>query len=276
MTIISSTFDRAGELYSNLFADWLHIHFLIRTVLILFVLWLFVYLATQVIKYVIAPAFLLFFYHVIFRAWNFLFIETPYEWLCIRYHAKGREDYPASYLRLCDRVKRNRMILSHTKYKGVMIRSRSFAQQFLVVCAVTVTLWASAFGLHREYAIPAMAFIPYDSEINIGETAHLYDENNQHYETTQLPDTPDTTPQPATTDWQENIVFALNEQGRTGARLRDGPGIADQTIIEILWDDATLTFLNEYVPDTYVNGLYWLLVQTDDGTIGYISSQLLY
>ncbi|MCL2198675.1 MAG: SH3 domain-containing protein [Defluviitaleaceae bacterium] len=274
MALIQNTFDRAGEFYVDLFADWLHIHFLIRTVLILFVLWLLVYLVAQVVKYVIAPAFLLFFYHVIFRAYNFLFVETPHEWLYIRYHSKDRSDFSAAYLRLCDRVKRNRMILEHTKYKGVMIRSRIFAQQFLVICAVTVTLWASAFGLHQEYALPAMAVVSYPSESDDFAMEAVTDLEEEITIPTDEYD-PLTVPIASTADWRPNSVFTLNEQGRAGARLRDGPGITDQTIIEILWEDTALTFLNEYMPDTYVNGLYWLRVQTPDGTVGYISSQLI-
>ena len=277
MSIIRATFDRAGELYSDLFADWLHVHFLIRTVLILFILWLMIYLLAQIVKYVVAPAILLFYYHVVFRAFNFLFIETLHEWLYIRYHSKDRPDFSTSYLKLCDRVKQNRMVLEHTKYKGMMIKSRRFANQLLVICAVVVTLWASAFGLHQEYVVPVMIVTPsvVVSEENniIAEEINQVEEIYIQYE--EIPEITENDPIISTVNWQEDSTFTLNEQGRAGARLRDGPGIADQVIIEILWEDATMTFLNEYVPDTYVNGLYWLRVRTTDGTIGYISSQLV-
>jgi hypothetical protein len=76
-------------------------------------------------------------------------------------------------------------------------------------------------------------------------------------------------------EWQENAVFTLNEQGSQGARLRDGPGISGQTVIEIIWDDAKLIYLNSYVPDEFVNGLFWLRVESPTGTVGYVSSQLI-
>ncbi|MCL1884527.1 MAG: SH3 domain-containing protein [Defluviitaleaceae bacterium] len=265
MTIIRTTFDWAGELYGRIFADWLHIHFLIRTVLILFVMLLGVFLLAQFVKYVAAPIILMIFYHVFFRAWNYLFVETPHEWIYIKYHSQDRPNFAKTYLRLCDKVKRNRMILSHTKYKGIVIRSRRFSMQFMVVLAVTVTLWASAFGLHFQYATPVVAIVN-EPEIEYipAEEEYIPEEIIVFAEEVFLPEY-----------FAENSVLALNEQGSQGARLRDGPGITDSTIIEIVWDDDELIFLNEYEPDVYVNGMFWLLVQSPSGTIGYISSQLI-
>jgi hypothetical protein len=118
-------------------------------VLILLVLWLLLFLATQLIRFVIAPASLMFFYHVLFRAWNFIFVETPHEWIYIRYHSKDKPNFSALYLRLCDKVKNNRMILSHTKYKGMIMRSRKFARNVNVnmrggYCALGIGIRAAS------------------------------------------------------------------------------------------------------------------------------------
>jgi len=279
VNFFTTTFDRAGDLYGRWFADWLHVHFIIRTVLILFILWMIIFLAAQMIQYVIAPIVLIIFYHIFFRAWNYIFVETPHEWIYIRYHSKDKPNFSALYLRLCDKVKNNRLILSHTKFKGMILRSRKFAMHLMFICAVAVTLWVSAFGLHYEYAVPVTLEIkerevfsePEEPEnepadFSTEELENLYHEETPYY-------TADFQLTPA--DWQDNDVFTLNEQGRQGARLRDGPGIAGQTVIEILWDDAELIYLNDYVPDEFVNGLYWLRVESPSGTVGYISSQLI-
>lgn len=278
MAVIRLTFEWAGDLYGRWFADWLHVHFLIRTVLLLFALWLIIFLAAQLIQYFIAPVFLMFFYYVIFRAWNFLFVETSYEWLYIHYYSRDKPKFSSLYSKLYDKVKHNRIILSHTKYKGMLLRSRRFATQLMVICAVAATLWVSAFGLHHEYVASAMVVI--EREVNENSYAleddsidgregkfDLYNEEVLYYSP------PDILFYPF--EWRKYAVLALNEAGREGARLRDGPGISGQIIIEILWDDDTLIYLNKYVPDAYVNGLFWLRVQSPGGTVGYISSQLI-
>lgn len=286
MTVIQSTFNRAGDLYGRWFADWLHVHFIIRTVILLFVLWLIIFLAAQLLRYLIAPMVLFVYYHIIFRAWNYVFVETPHEWIYIRYHSKDLPNFSALYLRLCDKVKRNRLILSHTKFKGLTMRSRRFSAQVMIISAVAVTLWVSAFGLHHEYAVPAMVEVT-TPEINtmeepstengqesVQETPVTDEPPPQYYEEVHYyPTAPENQITPA--DWQENAILTLNEQGKQGARLRDGPGITGQTIIEILWDDVQLTYLNMYVPDLYVSGLFWLRVQSPGGAVGYISSQLV-
>ncbi|MCL1877732.1 MAG: SH3 domain-containing protein [Defluviitaleaceae bacterium] len=264
MSFVQNSFEWAGELYGSLFADWLHVHFLLRTILILLVSWLFVFLLAQLVKYALAPGILMFFYHVIFRAWNFLFVETPHEWLYIRHHEEP--GFPERYLRLCDCVKQNRIILEHTRFKGMLHRSQKFSTWFMITCAIGATLWVSAFGLHHEYVAPTVAIIN-EAEIFDDDVDEIFEDEELFYTPVEIP--------PAPAYWDVNTIFALNEQGREGARLRGGPGIDGQTILEILWDDAQLIFLGEYVSDTYVNGMYWLRVETTSGTVGYISSMML-
>jgi hypothetical protein len=273
VAVIRSTFEWAGELYGRWFADWLHVHFLIRTVLIIFMLWLIIYLSAQLIKYIFAPLALMFFIHVIFRAWNFLFIETPHEWIYIKYHSKDIPKFSELYLRLCDKVKHNRMILSHTKYKGALLRSRKFAMQFMIICSVAATLWVSAFGLHQEYSAPSASVYVEERETDIRDNETESEDSFVEIPSQQPQE--ETPIQNAPFEMSDNAILTLNESGSTGARLHSGPGITGETILEILWDDATLLYLNENVPDEYVNGLFWLRVQSPDGTVGYISSQLV-
>ncbi|MCL2456276.1 MAG: SH3 domain-containing protein [Defluviitaleaceae bacterium] len=266
-------------MYANLFADWLHIHFIIRTVIILFVLWMIIFLFAQLIQYIFAPMALLFFYHVIFRAWNFLFVETPHEWLYIRYHEKA--NFPEIYLRLCDKVKQNRLILAHTKYKGVLFRSRRFAMQFMIISAIAATLWASAFGLHHEYSAPTFVAASEEPEEEFDfvfeDEDDFEDENeisSEEFSEKLFEEILEKILVPVF-DFEDDSLLFLNETGRQGARLRSGAGIENQTVIEILWDDAVLVFLNEYVPDENVNGLFWLKVRSPSETTGFISSQYI-
>ncbi|MCL2215462.1 MAG: SH3 domain-containing protein [Defluviitaleaceae bacterium] len=296
MTIIRTTFDWAGALYSRWFADWLHVHFIIRTVLLLLLMWLIIFLGAQLFKYVLLPLVLMLYYHVFFRAWNFLFVETPQEWLYLRYHSKDKPDHAQLYSRLCDKVKRNRLILKHTKFAGMMIRARRPASVLMFICLVASTLWISAFGLHQEYAAPALVLIDntadrdmQDSDVPDLDLPPDESSNNENdlydYYTpgeAEAEPTPGShavyapgTINPAGWPAESNIRLSLTEQGAQGARLRDGPGIAGNTIIEILWDDTLVTYLHSFVPDVYVNGLYWLRVRTPGGAEGYISSQLV-
>ena len=286
MNMLRTTFDNAGELYSRVFADWLHIHFIIRTVLLLLAMWLLVYLVAQLFQYVIAPFSILFYCHVILRAWNYLFVESFQEWIYIRYYSKDKPNFDGLYLRLCDKAKRNRQILAYTRYAGILRRGRVRRATFqaMAICGVAVTLWVGAFGLHHEYVTPALVLVD-------TETAETAPDDYMPY----LPNETEATPhvyqqhEPFPTHtvyssgfvnpvaWQthENIILTLNEQGRPGARLRNGPGIAEYTVIEILWDNDHFLYLHSFVPDADVVGLYWLHIQSPSGTAGYISSQLV-
>ncbi|MCL2357736.1 MAG: SH3 domain-containing protein [Defluviitaleaceae bacterium] len=266
MSFIQNLFDSAGELYGTLFADWLHIHFLIRTVIILLLTWLVIFLLGQVVKYVIAPGALMFFYRVPFRIWNYFFVETPHEYLYVRHH--NEPEFPEKYLQLCDKVKHNRTILEHTRFRGMIIRSKKFSTWFMLTLAVVATLWVSAFGLYHEYSAPAAIIMPGGETVAAEPAEYQYDvPTDYYYDPADVPT--------ASPDWEANDVFVLNERGREGARLRSGPGIDGEIILEMLWDDAQLVFSGEYLPDAYVNGLYWLRVQTETGTVGYISSMLV-
>jgi len=223
MNFIASTFDRVGGLYASMFADWLHVHFIIRTVIVLLILWLFIFLAAQAIQFAIAPLILLLYHRIISR--------DPY-----------------------------------VTYREMLFPARRFATHFMLVMAVAATLWVTAFGLHHEYAAPVMLEVE-PAEFTEEYLPPYYEEMPYYIAESEIAITP--------SDWDEDTVLILNEYGQQGARLRDGPGIAGQTVVEILWDDATLIFRNAYVPDEYVRRLYWLRVESPSGTVGYISSRLV-
>jgi len=275
MTIIRTTFDRAGELYTHLFSDWLHINFIVRTILLLLITWLIIYLGVQFFQYILAPLLMLFYYHVIFRVWNYFAVETPQEAMYIKY-SQNDEPYSERFLQLCDRVKKNRTTLAHAKYTGMVVRSRKFTLRLMIFCLVVVTLWIPAFGLHQRYAAPVMA--QNDPTSPQDPTVPAY-EQDEHEESIS-----DSEPQtiyasgninPSTWEESDEIILQLNELGKSGARLRDGPGILAYNVIEILWDYDQMVYLHAYDPDIDVPGLYWLRVLSPGGTTGYISSQLV-
>jgi len=313
MQFIQSTFDWAGDLYNRWFSNWLHIHFIIRTVIILLALWLIIYVAIQIFQYIIAPLFVLFYYHVIFRLWNFLFVETPQEWIYIKYHSKDKPNFNETYSNLCDKLKKNQMVLSRAKYSGIIYRGnvKSVAVRLMIILCVVATLWVTAFGLHHEYA--AQVWVDIENENNTNNNNNNYpplinNENNVNNENEEysgnnneniyneyngveeLPyiydDIPPSYPptyaiysygyvNPALWDANTNIQLQLNELGSLGARLRDAPSIANATIIGVFWDSEVFIYLHEYIPDRYVRGLYWLYVLAPNGVQGFISSQVI-
>jgi len=247
-------------------------------------MWLAIYIAAQIIRYVVAPLVLLFYIHVIFRAWNYLAVETPHEWLYIRHFSKGSPKYEKTYLRLCDRVKRNRTKITYAKFPGMVRRSKKFTQRLMIVCGVMAVLWLGSFGLYNEYTVPAVALQPAEQQA-------------ESYQQTQLPppelptlpppalgeDTPagiqgidhDHWLNPANWPEQGEMVLTLTEQGELGTFLRNGPGISGHSVIEILWDNDRLVFLEYFVPDPDVFGLFWLHVLSPSGTEGYVSSHMV-
>jgi len=285
MTWFQDSFGWAGDLYARWFANWLHINFLIRTILLLLMMGLVIYVAGLIFKYIIGPLAVLFYINIIKRAWNYFVIETLLEWIYIRYYSEGSLRFANLYLRLCDKAKHNRAVLSYNKYKGVLHRGRvrKFGNSLMISAAIVATLWVVAFGIDQEYAMPAWAAVDngQDEPDAPVENNHEPDETETGYE----PDTHEESP--ATEIYAPglirpgkfpagNVVLALTEEAADeGARLRDGPGITGTTVIEMLWGHDQMTFLGEYTADPVVEALYWLRVRTPSGTEGYIGSQLV-
>ena len=232
MAVIRGAFDRFGDMYAIWFADWLHMHFLVRTALLLLMMWFIIYVTAQLLQYVFAPLALMF----------------------------GR------------RIANRRRL----GYGEQVRRSRLAALRFMVICAAACTLWVTAFGLHQEYARPVLA--PYESTfVDIFYVS--YDDGTEevgvwmHTETTETYD--DGSFNPARWAPDADIIFYLNEIGAEETRLRSGPGVADYSVIEILWDNDLLVYLHYFYPDAAEEGLYWLRVMSPTGTVGYVNSHLI-
>jgi len=273
MDILYRTFDRAGALYNQLFGNWMHIHSVVHIILLIFAALLIIFIAAQITKLIIVPILLMFYYHVIFRIWNYFMVETPQEWLYIRNHSNDSLQHSKRYLKLTDKVKRNRTTLDHTKYRGMIYRSRPFAAGFMAVFGLVAILWVVSFGLYRHDALPVML-------ANVDEIQPTTEPETQpepQTEPQELDYEPGETAPPwlGTREWNpdENIVLYLNETGQQGTRLRSGPGIASYNVIELLWDNDRLVYLHSYFPDTETPGLYWLRVLSPSGTEGYVSSE---
>ena len=286
MAWFRTSFQWAGDLYNTMFADWLHVGFWVRSVLLLLMLGIIIYIFSLIFKYVLGPLAVLVYVNMFLRAWNFLITETIQEWIYIRYYSKDSSKYASKYLRLCDKVKHNRATLSDTTYMGILRRGRvrKLSNHMMFAAGIIAILWIGAFGINQEYAMPAWVesngvdddyngYEIIDSEENESEP----DEENDEDEIDDIPssiiyDPGFIVPRQLTA----NAVLALIEEAQeSGGRLRDGPGIAGATIIEMLWGDDLMVYLGYYVPDADVEALYWLRVRSPSGMIGYIGSQLV-
>jgi len=259
-----------------------------RTIILVLLAWLVIYIAAQIFRYIIAPLLLMFYFHIIFRAWNYIYVETLHEWLYIRFYSKGKKRFAGTYLRLCDKVKRNRTKLKFAKFPGMVRRSKKFTQRLMFIVGVVAALWLASFGLHREYVAPAArfptmpAFARPDVPIAPGyeiPPQHTYVYNNE--ETAAANEggirgiDQDHWLNPANWPNLGEMVLELTAQGALGTFLRNGPGIAEYAVIEVLWDNDRLVFLEYFVPDPDVVGLFWLHVLSPTGTEGYVSSHLV-
>ena len=268
MDMLRSTFDRAGEIYDRLFGNWLHVHFFIRMGVLLLATTVALVILWQLLKRVIVPGLLMFYYHVIFRAWNFIAVESPSELIYIKFYGKGKDTFSGLYHRLTRRADINRTKLDHAKYRGMVYRGRRYVLGFMLVIGVGGLLLATSFGIYHQSTstLPAMAVV----------------------ETTTAPPEVPTVPTQAVTPMEEvapqwldatvwepdtNIVLELTPEGQEGTPLRSGPGIDAYHIIEMLWANDRLVYLHTYHP-AEADG-YWLRVLSPRGTEGYVSSQLV-
>ena len=297
MSALRTAFDWGTARYADWFGDLLHIHFAVRTVLLALLLWGALFVLAQLLHYIVGPLWVLFYRHVIFRGYNFLLVETLYEWLYIRYYSQDKPTLRKLYLRLCDKVKLNRAKIADAQYKAVLARGsvKRFAWELVVTAGIALTAWLTAFGLHQEYYVPALAGVeqeqppptptpppPENGEWLPGEngdTENDYSENGEVYnEETPAEPPPGEAIYPAG-DFDPSVLGAdaalrLNDYGAAGVRLRDRPGFGGVVLL-MLWGEQGLVFLNEYEADTQMDGLYWLRVRTDDGMEGYIASHVI-
>ena len=286
MSWLRQSFEWMSQRYTAWFADWLHVNFVIRTVILVLMAWLIIFVAALLFKYVLGPVAVLVYVNIFKRAWNFFVIETLQEWIYIRYKSRGSQQFSGLYYRLCDKIKRNRNTLSYAGYTGILERGRvrKVGNHLMVYSAVIAALWIGAFGLNQEYVRPAWVGAV-DVSGDADENLHQSDDTNED-DGNDDEDNSEVVPQaayiPGMLSPREfpaggNVVLALAEEFRSdGVRLWDGPGPGtDTTVVEMLWGYDLLIYLGHYVPDSDVDALYWLRVRTPSGMEGYIGSQLV-
>lgn len=286
MTWIQTSFERAEGLYARLFADWLHINFIMRTVLLLLMLWLIIFVATVIFKYVLGPLLMLIYVNVLLRAWNFLVVETMQEWIYIRHYSKGSPRFSGLYMRLTDRAKHNRAVLLGDEDAKIIRckRMRKLGNQMMITAGIIVAMWVVAFGINQEYTAPAWAASGNAGEDTVvangytppnGEGANEYEETGNDDEAETLSYEDEYIPVSPGRFLDGEVSFILTQEASEGARLRSGPGTADTVVIEMLWGDEVLIYLGHYIADADVDTLYWIRVRSRAGMEGYIASHLV-
>ena len=250
--------------------------------------WLFILVGLKIFKYFVGPLFVLLYYNIFFRLHNYFFVETPAEWIYIRYYSKDLPTLERTYLRLTDRAKKNRELLSELDYGMSIVKVRKAERRFSYFLLSLSTLWIVAFGLYAEFFPPLP--MPLENGMNIGGQAtepgtnqEVFGDEENDVNENEINDGNvgggHNVYQPGLVNPAEwvsgNITLILNEVGRDGAWLRNGPGISGFVVVQVLWGDVVLEYLQFFVPDEYVNGLYWLRVRTPDGNTGYLSSSLV-
>jgi len=292
------SFQWMQERYSIWFADWLHVNFIVRTVILLLMVWLIIFVVGLLFKYVLGPLVVLFYVNIIKRAWNFFVTETAQEWIYINYSSKGDPKYAGTYHKLCDKVKKNHVALADSGYMNIHKRGhvRKVGNHLMVYAAIIAALWIGAFGINQEYVTPVWGAAGLASQAQDTQDSHENEENDEYQDNqdqnsqemypADADDSvsdPELTAQTLSPDLivpgqlpaDGEVLLALTDEFREGgARLRDGPG-TNTTVVEMLWGYGILVYLGYYMPDDDVDMLYWLRVRTPSGMEGYIGSQLV-
>jgi len=272
-------------IYARLFADWLHINFIMRTVMLILMLWIIIILGALAFKYVIGPVLMRFYVNIILRAWNFLVVETIQEWIYIHHYSKGSPRLSGLYMRLTDRAKHNRALLAGGEENAALHqrRVRRLGNQMMIAACIIVAMWVVAFGINQEYTAPVWAAGSDADEIAIQDDNHTgpqdSDTNGESDSNADIPPAANDIPglvRPGQFPEGAQVNMALTSDAqREGARLRSAPGTADSIVIEMLWGNETLVYLGYYVADADVDTLYWLRVRSQSGEVGYIGSHLV-
>jgi len=152
----------------------------------------------------------------------------------------------------------------------------------MIAAAIVATMWVWAFGLSHEYAMPVWQGVTtnpvedndYEEENSLDNGENYIDEGHETPADTVL-----YVPgmiNPSIFAPGETVIFSLSEEASMdGARLRDGPGTTDTTVIEMLFGHDLLVYLGQYAQDTDLETLFWLRVRAPSGMEGYIANQLL-
>ena len=283
MDTVITAFEYASGLYIRYFSDFLHVHYLIRTVFLLFVIWLVIIVAMKLFKYIVGPSMLLFLYHVLFRFYNYLVVETVAEWIYITYYSKDIPRFEKAYYSLTRKARANREFLVELDYGMAVAKVKGFEKRVAYFLLTTTTLWIMAFGLYLEFFPPPPEIRPNGAADSTaaapgGDLQVDYppygNEDETYYDAYRHPGYAPGGVNPA--EWGDRpVILVLNAEGRNGAWLRSGPGISGFVVTQVLWGEVRLVYENFFVADEYVRGLYWLRVSTPNGNTGYLSSSLV-
>jgi hypothetical protein len=276
MAAIRDILEYSSGIYNHIFEEWLYIHFSIRTLILILVMWMLVYACAQVLQYLLVPLSILFIYHVLFRLWNYFFVETPQEWIYIRYFSQEKPFMRGMYARLCDRIKRNRQILGRVRYANILAPGtiQRATTRLMVVMMVLVTLWTAIFGLYGEYTSGRfMSFLPRVEDIGEqakDEPSPPTGEEQENYALSE-----DFVMDPATWPADATLIFTLTAYGSGGSNIRDLPSVENGTPLEIVYGGVRLLYLHAYAPDENDADIFWLKVRAPSGVEGYVNETLL-
>ena len=249
--MVNATFEWFAGLYVRLFGHWLHIHFLIRTVLLLLVLWLIIYVAAQLFQYVIAPVVLILHGYATNRP---MLANSKYADMVRR--SKGATLKLMVIAGVVSTLWTTAFGLHHeyAAPAALVVETTDEATKFYYAADDIISN-----GTHKD-ATDALSLAEAVETFGINEPYELAEYEGLN---------------PALWPADADIVFYLNEEGAEETRLRSGPGIAGYSVIEILWDNDLLVYLHHFYPDAEEFGLFWLQVLTPRGTVGYVSSRLV-
>ena len=91
---------------------------------------------------------------------------------------------------------------------------------------------------------------------------------------TPIPDIPHRFPVPSS--WPGNVLITLELHGTRSSNMFDQPSAVFGVLVETIWNDARLEYLNTYERDANNDAVYWLRVRSAlTGNEGYISSTML-
>ncbi|MCL2708183.1 MAG: hypothetical protein FWF03_03605 [Defluviitaleaceae bacterium] len=277
-----AAYEKIAEAYNRVFADWLYIHYIPRTLLLLCLALTLAYIAVNAVRYVAAPFAAVVYFHMLLRLWNFFVTETAQEWLYVKYFSKGRQRFVRTYQKKCDSVKKNRKRMTNASYFKI-IRRTGYINAFrgLLVSALLVAgLMNVSVGLFVGYResvekIEAASRKQPDPSPTIAPTPAPTEAPEP--EELSAPDETETELEIDPRRWGDGaeLYFMLNEHGTDGANIRDLPSFRFGEIVDMVWGDMLLVYLNEFSRDVDNDDLFWLKVRIPSGTEGFISSLLL-
>ena len=119
-------FTSGREMYANLFASWLHVNFVVRTIVLILLAWLVIFLAAKLFQYVIGPM-------------SFMLITLVGK--------PGRKEHRPMYSTHTAKLRRISLIA-------------------MLTSGIIVALWLGVFGIYQEYATQAITLVESNEGVN--------------------------------------------------------------------------------------------------------------